>query len=127
MLNDPKTCLFLFLQSGKETDRKIAVGDSEKDLERLANKNISCLVHTSVWMVKRSSCPVVRFRTELAAKVFASGYALELAEGIDGIPECKQKSIFKKIKSAKLTEFRLSWLSEKESPVQQKVLSGKFK
>lgn len=129
MLTGLKTAFFLFLQAEKEGNHSVMLVNDLSSIPQKKDKNVSYLNHDTVWNVKRSTCSVVSFRTELAARIFASGYSLDLAEAVDGIPEKQQKELTAKFKCRKLIDLRLPWLTLKTDPNQQKerIISGKFK
>ena len=129
MLTGLKTAFFLFLQAEKEGNHSVMLVNDLSSIPQKKDKNVSYLNHDTVWNVKRSTCSVVSFRTELAARIFASGYSLDLAEAVDGIPEKQQKELTAKFNCRKLIDLRLPWLTVKTDPNQQKerIISGKFK
>lgn len=129
MLTGLKTAFFLFLQAEKEGNHSVMLVNDLSSIPEKKDKNVSYLNHDTVWNVKRSTCSVVSFRTELAARIFASGYSLDLAEAVDGIPEKQQKELTAKFKCQKLIDLRLPWLTVKTDPNHQKerIISGKFK
>ncbi len=101
MLTGLKTAFFLFLQAEKEGNHSVMLVNDLSSIPEKKDKNVSFLNHGTVWNVKRSTCSVVSFRTELAARIFASGYSLDLAEAVDGIPEKQQKELTAKFKCQK--------------------------
>ena len=129
MLTGLKTAFFLFLQAEKEENHPVMMVNDLSSIPEKKDKNVSYLNHDTVWNVKRSACPLVSFRTELAARIYASGYTLDLAEAVDGIPEKRQKEVTSKFKCQKLIDLRLPWLTVKPDSNQQKerIISGKFK
>ena len=79
MLTGKKTAFFLFLQAEKDGNCSVMLVNDLNSVPEKKDKNVSYLNHGTVWNVQRSACPVVSFRTELAARIYASGYSLDLA------------------------------------------------
>lgn len=130
---------FLFLQIIPENEYTIILVDTSEALKNTSDC-LSYVWHDDVWSVKRTKA-IVRFRSELSARVFAAGYDLDLADLFDQVPEDRQKNIVNKIidrsefYKSKFYGLGLSWINTQHSnhsgrpEMKNKEirLSGKFK
>lgn len=125
--------VFLMLQLHLEEALKVVICDQSEVIPD--SSEVSFLSECSgIWEVKRQSALPVLFRSELAARIFAYGYPLDLANSIDQTSEDKQKAVLQRLQASDLkkvlNKLGISWLRTKPVPdkkAEPVIVSGKFK